>query len=97
MIRELREQPADLVGLGVGADVEVLGRAPHHQVAHAAAHQVGRVARVVEAVEDFEGVLVDVSAGDGVLGARQDARLHFGVLAHGFAHGGIIRGVDSHR
>ncbi len=71
MIRELREQPPDLVRLGVGADVEVLWFAAHHQVAHAAAHQVGQVAGVVQAVEDLEGVLVDVPAGDRVLGASQ--------------------------
>ena len=64
------EQAPHLLGTGVGGDIEVLGVAAQQQVAHAAAHQVGRVARLVQAVEDLEGVFADVGAGNVVLVAR---------------------------
>src|SRR5262245_53828607 len=38
------EQTLDLVGMGGGADIEVLRPAPKQQIAHAAAHQIGNVA-----------------------------------------------------
>ena len=37
------EDGAHLAGVGVGGQVEVLGRAPEQRVAHAAAHEVGLV------------------------------------------------------
>ena len=53
------EEPLDLRGVGVGADVEVLRLAPEQQVPHAAADQVGDVVGLLESVQDAEGVRVD--------------------------------------
>ena len=64
------EQALHLLRVGVGADVEVLRAAAEQQVAHAAPHQVGQEAVVLQAVEDLQGIGVDVLARDGVLGAR---------------------------
>ena len=69
------EQLAHLMGMRRGRDVEVLGPPPQHQVAHAAAHQVGDVAGVDQPVEHLEHVAVDIAAGDRMLGALQDAGL----------------------
>ena len=76
------EQPADLVRAGVGADVEVLGPPPEHQVAHAPPHQVGLVAGAVQPVHDLEGVAADVLAGDRVVLPRQDQRRHPTAFTH---------------
>ncbi len=78
MIREFENNRRISFGLALVADVEVLGLAPHHQVAHAAAHQIGEIAGAVEPVQDLDGVVVDVAAGDGMLGALQNARLPLG-------------------
>ena len=74
-------------GWARGADVEVLRLAAEQQVAHAAAHQVGHEAVVLQAIEDLEGIGVDVLAGDGVLGPRQDAGRH----VSGYGHFGTDR------
>jgi hypothetical protein len=50
---------AHLVGARARCEVEVLGLAAKHQVAHAAAHEVGRMAVPVEAANHFRGVRVD--------------------------------------
>ena len=71
------EEPLDLLRVGAGADVEVLGLAAQQQVAHPAAHQVGHVTAALEAVQDLQGVRVDGLAGDRVLRALEDARRHF--------------------
>jgi hypothetical protein len=55
------------------ADVEVLGLPLEQEVAHAAPDEVGHEPVVPQAIENLEGVGVDVLAGDDVLGARQDA------------------------
>ncbi len=89
----VREQAPDLVRPRVGADVEVLRRAAEHQVAHAAAHQVGLVAGVVQPVEDLQGVAVDVRAGDGVIGAGDDPRIQ----RVGLGHAVIISGGRQRR
>jgi len=67
------EQFADLLRMGRGGDVEVLGLAREHQVAHTAADEVRLEARTGEAIEDLEDVGVDVVARDGMLGAGQYA------------------------
>jgi hypothetical protein len=58
-------------------DVEVLGLAREHQVAHPAADQVCVVAGAGEAIEDLEHVGVDIAARDGMLGALKYARFQF--------------------
>ena len=81
------EELLDLLGVGRGADVEVLGPALEQQVAHPAPDQVGHVPVVLQTVENLEGVLVDVLAGDVVLGPGEDAG---GDVPGGVLHGRII-------
>ena len=81
------EELLDLLRVGVGADVEVLGLALEQEVAYTASHQVGHEAVVLQAVEDLEGILVDVLAGDVVLGPGQDAG---GDVPGGVLHARII-------
>ena len=66
------EQIAHLLRMRRGRDVEVLGPPPDHQVAHAAADQVGGVAGVDQPVEHLEHARVDIAAGDRMLGALQN-------------------------
>ena len=66
------EEFPQLPGPGVGHHVEVLGRLAQEQIPDAAAHQVGGVAGMVEAVKDLQGLHVDVSPGDGMFGPGND-------------------------
>jgi hypothetical protein len=66
------EQLADLFGPRVGHDVEILGLAPQHEIAHASPHQQAGVAGFFQAVQNLEGVFADLSARDDVLRARND-------------------------
>jgi hypothetical protein len=68
------KEPADLLRVGVGADVEILRLSAEKQVADAAAYQIGLEARRGEPVQDFQSIRVDALAGDGMLAARADAR-----------------------
>ena len=69
------EQIAHLLRMRRSRDVEILGPPPDHQVAHAAADQVGGVAGVDQPVEHLEHARVDIAARDRMLGALQDAGL----------------------
>ena len=60
MIRELWKHPLDLVGGGVGDDVEVLRSEPEQQIAHAAAHQIGGVTEAPQLFDDPHGVGIDL-------------------------------------
>ncbi|GEM_PF-20259 len=71
------EQLADLLGMGRSGNVEILGLAREHQVAHAAADQVCLVSGAGEAIEDLEDVGVDIAARDGMLGALKYAGFQF--------------------
>ena len=62
------------------ADVEVLGGAAQEQVTHASADQVRGVTELAQAVKNFQSLGLDLAAGDGVFGARNDGRLHWGQL-----------------
>ncbi len=64
------EQVAHLLRMGRSGDVEILGLAREHQVAHATADQVGVEAGARQAIENLEDVGVDIAARDGMLGAR---------------------------
>jgi hypothetical protein len=86
------EEPAHVARMRVGDDVEVFRRAPHQQIAHAAAAQVRAVAAAMQAVQDFEDVLRNAAARDGVIAAIDDVpfgrrrdfrRLDFQGLRHG--------------
>ncbi len=55
------EKIAHLLRMGRSGDVEILGPAREHQIAHAAADQVGVVAGPREAIEDLENVGVDIA------------------------------------
>ena len=60
------EEPTDLLGGRVRGDVEVLGDAPDHQVADAAADEVGLVAVPLESQDDAFGVPIERTRVDGV-------------------------------
>ena len=57
----------DLMRVRRRADVEILRPAAEQQVAHAAADQIGDVVVLVQPVQDFESVGIDVAARDRVL------------------------------
>ena len=70
------EDLLELLGGGVGGDVEVLGDEPEEQVAHAAAREVGDVAFAAQAVEHLEGVGIDLFPAKAVRFAGNDVRIH---------------------
>ena len=72
------EELLDLVGMGVGADVEVLGRASQQQIAHAAADEIGRVIEVTEPVQHLQGVRIYQAPGNHVRLAGHDHGLNHG-------------------
>ena len=47
------EQFLDLLRAGVGDDVEILGLAPQHEIAHTTAHEKTRVAGIFQAIQNF--------------------------------------------
>ena len=69
------EQFLDLVRVGGRADVEILRPPLEQQIAHAAADEIRDVMVFVQPIENFERVGIDVTAGDHVLGPRDDGRL----------------------
>ncbi len=75
MTRQFRKSRRTSCGTGVGPDVEVLRGPPRQEVADGAADEVRLVPGPVEAVENLQGVGVDVAARDGVLGAGDDPGL----------------------
>ena len=68
------EDPADLLRLRVGGDIEILRLAAEQEIAHAAAHHVGEIPRLLQAIEDLQRLFLDPAAGDRVLGTGNDAR-----------------------
>ena len=82
------EEAADVLRAGVGPDVEVLRGPPRQEIADGAADEVRLEPGPVQAVENLQGVGVDVAARDGVLGAGDDP---------GFGHPfrGVLRSIDS--
>ena len=65
------EDPADLLRLGVGRDVEVLRLASEEQVADAAADHVGEIAGLLQTIEDLQRLFLDPAAGDRMLGTGE--------------------------
>jgi hypothetical protein len=72
------EQLLDLPGMGIRADVEVLRPAPEHQVTDAAPDKVSLVIVLLQAMEDAQGVRINVPARDRVSLARNDKRFGHG-------------------
>ena len=66
------EQLLDLIRMRRGADVEILRPAADEQIAHAAADEVGGVLELTEPIQHLQRVGVDLTAGNGVLGSRDD-------------------------
>src|SRR3970040_1496051 len=62
------EQLLDLVRMGGGADVDVFRAPREEETANAPANEVGGVARLIEAIQHFERVGVDVPPRNRVLG-----------------------------
>ena len=67
------EQLLHLLGMGVRRDVEVLRLALQEQVAYTSPDQVTFEPVILQAIEDLQGIGVDVLAGEVVLWPRQDA------------------------
>src|SRR4030067_524600 len=74
----IAEQFLDLLRARVGDDVEILGFAPEHQIAHATTHEKTRVTGVFQAIQDFKRAVADEGAGGGVRRAGSDQRLSDG-------------------
>jgi Asp-tRNA(Asn)/Glu-tRNA(Gln) amidotransferase A subunit family amidase len=72
----IAEQRLDLLGRGVGGDVEVLRMPADQQVAHGAADEEGAEAAFAQAIEHAQRVGADVLARDHVRIARNRARMH---------------------
>ena len=75
MIQQLRNSFLIWYGMRVGADVEVLRPAAEQQVAHAAADEVGGVVELLQPIQHFERVRIDVPPRNRVLRPRDDHRL----------------------
>jgi hypothetical protein len=67
------EQASDLLGFGVGRDVEILWPPLEHQVAHRATHQIALESGIVQAVENLESVALDVLTRYGVFRPGENA------------------------
>lgn len=65
--KAVSEEFPDLLRVGVGADIEVLRFSPQKQVPDAASDQVCGVTGVMQAVENTEGIGIDVLARYGVV------------------------------
>ncbi len=85
------EQRFDLLGRGIGGDVEVFGLEAQQQVAHRAADDVGLETRLLQGLHGVAGVLRKAAGVDLVLGAGQVAALAT-VLRVGF---GFVRGEQA--
>ncbi len=70
------ENPPDFFRRGVRGDIKIFRVAAEQQVAYAAAGEIGEIAGVFEAVEDFECGSADLFAADGVIGAGYNLRFH---------------------
>src|SRR3546814_157041 len=81
----------DLFRRGAGGDVEVLGMAADHQVAHGAADQESLVAALAQAVEHAQRIGTDVLARNRMLVPRDDPQ------GHGGGTGGFGEGLGRHR
>jgi hypothetical protein len=67
------KQLFDLIWMGGGPDIEILGHAAEKEIANAAAHEIRHVIELSEAIEHFQRIGIDVAARNRVLGPRNDA------------------------
>ena len=70
----IAEGASDLVGRGIGGDIEILGFEPQQQVAHAATHDIGFETGIDETIENLEAAGTDGLPGYAMLAAVIDAR-----------------------
>jgi hypothetical protein len=61
------ENLLDLVRLGIGGDIEILGFPAEEKVANPSADEVSEMARLLEAVQYPYCILADPLAGDGMV------------------------------
>ena len=71
------EQSANLFRACIRRDIEILWTEPERQITHAAAHEVGLVTAILQAIQHLQSVLGDVGPGHGVLGPRDNHRRAF--------------------
>lgn len=69
------EELLDLVRMRVGADVEIFGATLQQEVTDTTANQIGGVVELLETVQDFQRIRVDVTPGNRVARSRDDHRL----------------------
>ena len=70
----IAELGPDLFRRGAGGDVEILGRDVEQHVAHAATHQVGLVAGVLQAFDDIDRIPAELGALQRMLAAVEHFR-----------------------
>ena len=70
------EQLLDLMRMGRRSNIKILRAASQQEIAHTAAHQIRDVVVFVQAIQDLEGIGIDVSPRDSVVGSRNDGRVH---------------------
>ena len=68
------EEPFDLIGMRIGADVEVFRPAAQQQIADAAAYEIGDVTLLLEPLKDAKSVRINVPARDRMICAWDDDR-----------------------
>src|SRR6185436_12456751 len=68
------EQSFYLVGMRIGADVEILRPPAQQEVADTAAYEVGDVSVLLKSLKDAKGVRINIPARDRMICARDDDR-----------------------
>jgi hypothetical protein len=66
------EESLDVVRMSARADVEVLGTTMQQQIAYAAPHEIRLEVGCVEAIQDAEGIGIDVLPREAVFAPRDD-------------------------
>ncbi len=74
------EQGFDLVGMGIGSDIEISRCPSREKVADASSNEVGQEAMMVQAVEGLQGLLIDHLSRDRMFSPRDDERSYRAML-----------------
>jgi hypothetical protein len=70
-----RKNRLDFLGCGAGGDVKILGRLAKQQVANAAPHDEGLVARILQVMNDFGRMWAELFEPDAMLGLGNGDKL----------------------
>ena len=80
------EQGFDLLWRRIGGDIKILGRQAHEQIAHCAAHDVCRIAPLLQSLDHLHRTLVDL---------RGINAMHAGRNDHSLTQGGLVGSVTA--